>query len=125
MPVVAAELRRYAGVLERHYRDCCDIEFTIERGRLWMLQVRVGKRTPQAALRMAVEMAEDPAFPLTREEAVRRVAATSPTRRRIVADRADRVRRSPVVSGHRRASLPARSGSHRRTPSPPRTPGAT
>jgi pyruvate, orthophosphate dikinase len=75
LPAVAAELHRYATILEHHYRDCCDIEFTIERGRLWMLQVRVGKRTPQAALRMALEMAEDPAFPLTREEAVRRVAA--------------------------------------------------
>jgi pyruvate,orthophosphate dikinase len=74
MPAVAAELRRYAMTLEQHYRDCCDIEFTIEQGRLWMLQVRVGKRTPQAALRMAVEMAEDPTFPLSREEAVRRVA---------------------------------------------------
>jgi pyruvate, orthophosphate dikinase len=73
MPAVAAELRRYAVTLEHHYRDCCDIEFTIEQGRLWMLQVRVGKRTPQAALRMAVEMAEDPAFPLSREEAVGRV----------------------------------------------------
>jgi pyruvate, orthophosphate dikinase len=75
LPAVAAELRRDAGILERHYRDCCDIEFTIERGRLWLLQVRVGKRTPQAAVRMAVGMAEDPAFPLTREEAVSRVAA--------------------------------------------------
>jgi pyruvate, orthophosphate dikinase len=74
MPNVAAELRRYAAILENHYRDCCDIEFTIEQGRLWMLQVRVGKRTPQAALRMALEMAEDPAFPLSREEAVRRIA---------------------------------------------------
>ncbi len=74
MPAVAAELRRYADVLERHYRDCCDIEFTIEHGRLWMLQVRVGKRTPRAALRMALDMAEDPTFPLTREEAVLRVA---------------------------------------------------
>ncbi|HYO44863.1 MAG TPA: pyruvate, phosphate dikinase [Candidatus Limnocylindrales bacterium] len=73
MPGVAAELRRHANVLERHYRDCCDIEFTIERGRLWMLQVRVGKRTPQAALRISLEMAEDLGFPLTREEAVRRV----------------------------------------------------
>ena len=63
MPAVAAELNQYASVLERHYRDCCDIEFTIERGRLWMLQVRVGKRTPRAALRMAVEMAEDPTSP--------------------------------------------------------------
>ena len=75
MPAVADELRRRRRDLERHFRDCCDIEFTIERGRLWLLQVRVGKRTPQAALRMAVEMAEDPAFPLTREEAVARVAA--------------------------------------------------
>ncbi|HET7828172.1 MAG TPA: PEP/pyruvate-binding domain-containing protein, partial [Candidatus Limnocylindrales bacterium] len=74
LPAVGAELRRDAAILERHYRDCCDIEFTIERGRLWLLQVRVGKRTPQAALRMAVDMAADPSFPLTRDEAVRRVA---------------------------------------------------
>jgi pyruvate,orthophosphate dikinase len=73
MPALYDELARHAGTLEHHFRDCCDIEFTIEQGRLWLLQVRVGKRTPQAALRMAVEMAEDPAFPLTREEAVRRV----------------------------------------------------
>ena len=74
LPDVAAELRRYAEVLERHYADLCDIEFTIEQGRLWLLQVRVGKRSPQAALRMAIEMAEDATFPLSREEAVRRVA---------------------------------------------------
>jgi pyruvate,orthophosphate dikinase len=42
--------------LENHYRDMCDIEFTIEQGRLFMLQTRVGKRTAAAALRMAVEM---------------------------------------------------------------------
>jgi pyruvate,orthophosphate dikinase len=74
LPQASAELRRYAATLERHYRDLCDIEFTIERGKVWMLQVRVGKRSPRAALRIAVEMAEDPSFPLTREEAVRRVA---------------------------------------------------
>ncbi len=73
-PEVAAELRGHAAVLERHYADLCDIEFTIEGGRLWLLQVRVGKRSPHAALRMAVEMAEDNAFPLDRGEAVRRVA---------------------------------------------------
>ena len=113
-------------MLERHYRDCCDIEFTIERGRLWMLQVRVGKRTPQAALRMAVEMAEDPAFPLSREEAVRRVVAHLADPPRIVVDRTERaVRRSPVVSGHRRASRPARSGSPRRTRWRPPTRAAT
>ncbi len=45
--------------LEQHYRDMCDIEFTIERGKLWMLQTRVGKRTPEAAFRIAVRMAEE------------------------------------------------------------------
>jgi pyruvate,orthophosphate dikinase len=75
MPEVAAELREHADRLERHYADMCDIEFTIEDGRLWMLQVRVGKRSPQAALRIAREMAMDAGFPLTRAQAVERVAA--------------------------------------------------
>jgi pyruvate,orthophosphate dikinase len=74
MPAVAAELRDHATRLERHYADLCDIEFTIEEGRLWMLQVRVGKRSPQAALRIAVDMAEEETFPLSRAEAVERVA---------------------------------------------------
>jgi pyruvate,orthophosphate dikinase len=74
LPEVGAELRSYAKALERHYADLCDIEFTVEQGRLWMLQVRVGKRSPQAALRIALDMANDPDFPLTREQAVRRVA---------------------------------------------------
>jgi pyruvate,orthophosphate dikinase len=74
MPEIAAQLRDYATRLERHLRDVCDIEFTIDDGRLWMLQVRVGKRSPSAALRVALEMADDPTFPLDREEAVRRVA---------------------------------------------------
>ncbi len=73
LPEVAAQLRVFAARLERHFADLCDIEFTIEDGRLWMLQVRVGKRSPQAALRIAADMADDPGFPLTREEAVRRV----------------------------------------------------
>ena len=71
---VGAELRDVAGRLERHYADLCDIEFTVERGRLWMLQVRVGKRSPAAALRIAVDMAEEPSFPLSRRDAVERVA---------------------------------------------------
>src|SRR5260221_8360140 len=75
MPEVARQLRQYADVLERHYADMCDIEFTVDRGRLWLLQVRAGKRSPQAALRMAVEMADDPSFPLSREQAVQRVAS--------------------------------------------------
>ncbi len=73
MPDVATELRSYADRLEQHDRDICDIEFTIEQGRLWMLQNRVGKRTAQAACRAAVEMAEDASFPLSRAEAVERV----------------------------------------------------
>ena len=73
MPSVAADLRRNADALERHLADVADIEFTIEDGRLWMLQVRTGKKSPRAALRMAIEMATDPSFPLSREAAVRRV----------------------------------------------------
>ncbi|MGH9051906.1 MAG: pyruvate, phosphate dikinase [Acidimicrobiia bacterium] len=74
LPQVAKELRNYAEILERHYRDVCDIEFTIERGKLWMLQARIGKRSPQAAMRIAVEMAEEDEFPLSRAEALQRVA---------------------------------------------------
>jgi pyruvate, orthophosphate dikinase len=74
LPAVAAELRRDGARLEAYYRDLCDIEFTIEAGRLWLLQVRVGKRSPRAALRIALEMALDEQFPLSRREAVERVA---------------------------------------------------
>ena len=73
LPAVARQLREYAARLEAHYRDLCDIEFTIEEGRLWLLQVRVGKRSPRAALRMAMDMADEDGFPLTRREAVERV----------------------------------------------------
>jgi pyruvate,orthophosphate dikinase len=55
-PVVYAELLKIAGRLEKHFRDMQDMEFTIERGRLFMLQTRGGKRTAQAAVRAAVEM---------------------------------------------------------------------
>ncbi len=74
LPDAAAALRNAAGRLEHHYRDLCDIEFTIEDGKLWLLQVRVGKRSPRAALRMAVDMAQDEEFPLSRAEAIARVA---------------------------------------------------
>ncbi|MGH2653326.1 MAG: pyruvate, phosphate dikinase [Actinomycetota bacterium] len=57
--------------LEKHYRDMCDIEFTIERRKLWMLQTRVGKRTGAAAVKMAVDMANEKL--ISREEAVLRV----------------------------------------------------
>jgi len=74
LPSVAAELREHARRLELHFGDVCDIEFTIEAGRLWLLQTRIGKRTALAACRTALEMAEDGSFPLTRRQAVERVA---------------------------------------------------
>ncbi|MBZ9733283.1 pyruvate, phosphate dikinase [Mesorhizobium sp. CA18] len=61
--------------LEKHYRDMQDLEFTIERGKLWMLQTRSGKRTAKAALKIAVEMAKDGL--ITREEAVARIDPAS------------------------------------------------
>lgn len=60
-------------LLERDLRDLVDIEFTVEAGKFWMLQYRKGKHSPRAALRMAIDMADDPDFPLTREEAFKRV----------------------------------------------------
>jgi len=74
-PAIYDELLDIFDRLERHYRDMCDTEFTIEQGRLWMLQTRVGKRTGKAALTMAVAMTSDPRINLTREEAVQRVTA--------------------------------------------------
>jgi len=56
MPAAYAELARVFDLLERHYRDMQDIEFTVEQGKLWMLQTRSGKRTAKAALKMAVDM---------------------------------------------------------------------
>jgi len=71
MPDAYASFIDIAAKLERHYRDMQDLEFTIERGKLWMLQTRSGKRTAKAALRIAVEMVEEGL--ITREEAVLRV----------------------------------------------------
>ncbi len=59
MPEAFAEFRGICDRLEQHYRDMQDLEFTIERGKLWMLQTRSGKRTAKAALKIAVEMAEE------------------------------------------------------------------
>ncbi|MCT7352000.1 pyruvate, phosphate dikinase [Streptomyces sp. 15-116A] len=57
--VAYVQLRDHMGLLETHYRDLCDIEFTIERGRLWMLQTRVGKRTAEAAFAIAAELTDE------------------------------------------------------------------
>ncbi len=74
-PKIHDELLVIFDRLERHYRDMCDTEFTIEQGKLWMLQTRVGKRTGRAALKMAVDMTRDKRIGLTREEAVQRITA--------------------------------------------------
>ncbi|WP_397594695.1 pyruvate, phosphate dikinase [Sphingorhabdus sp.] len=71
MPEAYAELARVFEILERHYRDMQDIEFTVERGKLWMLQTRSGKRTAKAALKIAVDMAAEGL--ITKDEAVCRV----------------------------------------------------
>ncbi len=71
MPAVYGELARVFAILETHYRDMQDIEFTVERGTLWMLQTRSGKRTAKAALKIAVDMANGGL--ITRDEAVARV----------------------------------------------------
>jgi pyruvate,orthophosphate dikinase len=71
MPSTHAELIRIFDILEHHYRDMQDVEFTIQEGRLWMLQTRTGKRTASAALRIAAELAHEKL--ITREEAVMRI----------------------------------------------------
>jgi pyruvate,orthophosphate dikinase len=71
MPDAFAEFENICHLLEKHYREMQDVEFTIEKDKLWMLQTRDGKRTAQAAVRIAVEMAEDGL--ITKEEAVMRV----------------------------------------------------
>ncbi len=72
-PAIHAELLEIFERLERHYRDMLDTEFTIERGKLWMLQTRTGKRTGPAALRIAVDMTTEADIALTHAEAVTRV----------------------------------------------------
>ena len=75
MPEVLGELHKVRRVLEDHYRDMQDIEFTVQRGKLWMLQTRTGKRTAQAALKIAVSLVEEGV--IDREEAIRRVEPAS------------------------------------------------
>ena len=75
MPEVFGQFRDVVERLERHYRDMQDIEFTVEQGRLYMLQTRSGKRTAKAALKIAVEMAADGL--ITQDEAVMRIDPAS------------------------------------------------
>jgi pyruvate, orthophosphate dikinase len=71
LPEAFGALKRIQGTLERHYRDMQDLEFTVEQGKLWMLQTRSGKRTAQAALRIAVDLAQERL--IDKKEAVSRI----------------------------------------------------
>jgi pyruvate, orthophosphate dikinase len=70
-PASYAELMQIMQTLENHYKDLCDIEFTIERGKLWMLQTRVGKRTAAAAFRIAIQLVDQGMIDM--DEALKRV----------------------------------------------------
>src|SRR6266403_1268242 len=75
MPEAFKELTRIYTLLEKHYRDMQDMEFTVERGKLWMLQTRGGKRTAKAALRIAVELANEGL--ISKKDAVSRIDPAS------------------------------------------------
>ncbi len=75
MPEIYAQFTSICDRLEDHYREMQDVEFTIERGKLWMLQTRDGKRTAKAAIKIAVDMAQEGL--ITREEAVQRVTPSN------------------------------------------------
>ena len=70
-PGLYGELLKHLEILEQHYRDLCDVEFTVEDGRLWLLQTRVGKRSPAAAFRIAADLATEGL--ITLDEALWRV----------------------------------------------------
>ena len=74
IPAIAAELDEVMAKLEKHYRDLCDIEFTVEKGKLWILQTRVGKRTAEAAFRIAVQLVDEGKISI--DEALIRVSGT-------------------------------------------------
>ncbi len=74
-PASYKELVKVMQTLERHYRDMCDIEFTVEQGKLWMLQTRVGKRTAPSAVKIAVDLVKERL--ISKEEAVLRVDPAS------------------------------------------------
>lgn len=87
-PDAYADLLRALRRIEVHYRDVCDVEFTVEDGKLWLLQTRIGKRGAVAAVRIAADMVDDPDIALTPDEAVARVSEATRVRARaeIIAD---------------------------------------
>jgi pyruvate,orthophosphate dikinase len=70
IPAVHSELQEIMHLLENHYKDLCDIEFTVEKGKLWILQTRVGKRTAEAAFRIALQFVDEGT--ITMDEAILR-----------------------------------------------------
>jgi pyruvate, phosphate dikinase len=89
------ELMRIMEILENHYKDLCDIEFTIERGKLWMLQTRVGKRTAAAAFRIATQLVDQGLIDM--DEAVTRV--TGDQLARLMFPRFDASGHTPIAKG--------------------------
>ena len=124
MPEVFAQFVATTQLLEKHYRDMQDIEFTVERGKLWMLQTRNGKRTARAALRIAVEMANEGL--ITREEAIARVepAALDQLLHPMIDPKREARRRSRPACRRRRARRAARSSSRPTRPSSCAAPAA-
>jgi pyruvate,orthophosphate dikinase len=100
-PQIWAQLDAVLDRLERHYADICDVEFTVEQGRLWVLQTRVGKRSAVAAVRAAVQMAEAPDIPLAREQATARVDehVRATAREAVLAAAATRKRDGDITRG--------------------------
>ena len=118
-PAVHADLLRHLETLERHYADLCDVEFTVEDGHLWILQTRVGKRSPTAAFRIAIDLVDEGYIDL--DEALVRVdgdqlqsllhAQFTPGGRSDV--RRDRSGREPGCRGGRAGVQPRRRGRRR------------
>ena len=119
-PVIKDELLEIFDRLERHYQDMCDTEFTIEQGKLWMLQTRVGKRTGAAALRMAVDMTKGTGRVPTagRSPETRRSAASPPT----ISTRCSTPSSSAPARSSPRAWRRHRAPPSARSTSPPTTP---
>ena len=120
-PVIHDELLAIFTRLERHYEDMCDTEFTIEQGKLWMLQTRVGKRTGAAALRMAVDMTKGTGKGAEQVEDLQGGGAPRGSPPSTSTRCCTRSSRAPATSSPR-ASRPRPAPPSARSTSPPTTP---
>jgi pyruvate, orthophosphate dikinase len=101
-PLLFDQLQSVLRLLEVHYRDLCDVEFTVEGGRLWLLQTRAGKRSATAAVRIAADLVRDPDILLTEQEAAERAPAEIRARARqevLAASRRDGAGQSLLTQG--------------------------